>query len=355
MEMKRLAGGIAVALVIAGVVGSLVWKQTEKARTPEVINIIATKEAIAFCENPKVVDVFLKKHNRTLKCTQDSTGKIVARGAKDIVGIDVLLPASDVAARTYKGPKMGLEPAFPSQPVGFTKTEHAEAFVNAGFARKEADGSITLLVAKFVEAMDAGKTWKSIGIDGVGKLKIRTTDVKATSSGQGYVNLLAAVYNNGDPANLGNAEELGRKIKPHVERMGSLPMTSSELLQQCLMTGCFELNIGFENSYIRTARESTDNEKIMSQKLRIMYLEPGMWGYHTVIFLTENGKLFLEALKDPVLREIAWTDHGFRTGTTGITGDATKVPVKGIRPAVSAAISMATPEVNTMLINQVTQ
>ena len=353
--MRPFLGIACLFAAMSIIAGAMYWRHTAPEREALKVHLIATREAVAFCRNQEIVAVLRTRYNLVATCDEDSTGKIIARKGKDLEGLDGLWPASEIAARSFIGTRQFLESVLPSPMVAYTKSSNVMALIRAGIVRTEANDSLTLLVAPFIKAMEEGKTWRSIGIEGPGAIKPRATDVKLTASGQGLMNLFAAVYNNGDPVSEETLGRIGAKVRPHIQRMGGLPLTSAELLRQCAMTGCFELNIGFENSYVRLARESPENENAMNRELRVMYLEPAVWGFHTMIGLTDKARKYVDIItKDQEIQAIAWRDHGFRTGTRGLTVDSSAVPVKGLRPNIGASVGMPTPQVNAGLVSLVT-
>jgi tetrahydromethanopterin S-methyltransferase subunit B len=319
----------------------------------------ATKEFVSLCANPRVLEILRAKHKVVPTCVQATSAETVAKNAGE-GGQDFLVPASDLMASTYPGKALQVQPAFSSPIIGFTRSSHAASLVEKGLATKQSDGSLLLPFAKLAELVAKKATWKSVGVNEYGPVKVRGTGLESTTSGQALLHLLVAAFNNDEPVTLETVEALTVKVKPIVDRLGQLPKTTNDLLNICLSTGCTDLNVGLESTYLRIVRDfeqGDENAKksaeAMKKNLALLYPQPAAWGHHTMIILTENGRRFLTALSDPEIQAIAWQDHGLRTPGQGIRMDAKSAPVPGVAVSIGAAVTQPTAEANKAFINAV--
>ena len=76
---------------------------------------------------------------------------------------------------------------------------------------------------------------------------------------------------------------------------------------------------------------------------------PTVWSSHPFIARTSDGKRLLEALKDPEIQEIAWTQHGFRSGL-GATSDPSAVGIASIPQDITAVVDMPSPAVMELIL-----
>lgn len=319
----------------------------------------ATKEFVALCENPKIREILRKNHKVVPTCVQSTSSETVAANAAE-GGQDFLIPASDLIASTYPGKSLQTQPVFSTPLIAFTRSSHAESLVAKGYATKQSDGSLLLPFAKVADLVATKAAWKSVGINEYGPVKVRGTALESTTSGQALVHLLVAAFNNDEPVTPETVPALTAKIKPIVDRLGQLPKTTNDLLNVCLSTGCTDLNFGLESTYLRIVHDFADGDEnskksaeAMKKNLTVLYPQPAAWGHHTMIVLTEGGRRFLNALSDPEIQTVAWTEHGLRTPGQGIRMDSKSAPVPGVATSIGAAVTQPTAEANKAFIKSV--
>lgn len=315
---------------------------------------MVTREIQLLCENEEIQKLFLKG-GFDIKCEQTSTGGIVAKKAAE--GVSFLIPASDLAAEAYQnkhGKVPQSMPVFSSPIIAFTNAENGDAFLKSGIARQRSDGSAVLLMPKLIAEMKNKKKWKDLGVNQYGPVKARTTDVSKTSSGIGYLNLVAFIENGDEVTTTDRVEIVADKIRPLIEALGQMPMTTNDLLDECLRTGCYDVYVGLESPYIRYAKEKPEYGAMMSKNLRIFYLEPAVWGHHSMLALDKEAVDFLRMIStDKEIAKIAWKDHGLRTGTQALIYNVAEANVRGLTANVGAPIAMPTAVVNEELANAV--
>jgi hypothetical protein len=65
-----------------------------------------------------------------------------------------------------------------------------------------------------------------------------------------------------------------------------------------------------------------------------------------MIALDDKGDYAIDALMDPVIQDIAWKDHGFRTGISGTQEETDVFGVNGVLSQVIGVMPM--PDFRTM-------
>jgi hypothetical protein len=367
MKHLKLIIGVAAGLgALALVVGLLsgrdhVVNNPDSFKRVEVVTITgkATREFVTLCENPEVRKILKEKHKIVPNCAQATSADTVKANAGE-GGQDFLVPASDLMATTYPGKSLQIQPVFSSPVIVFTKASHGEALVKKGFAKKQDDGSLLMSFGKLAMEVEKRTDWKSLGVNEYGPIKIRSTSLDSTTSGQGMTHLLTAAFNKDEPVTPDTMTNLVGRVKPIVDRFGQLPKTTNDLLNLCLSTGCSDLNFGLESTYLRIFgdfangdAEAKKSAEAMKKNLTILYPEPAAWGHHTMIVLTENGRRLLKAMSDPEILAIAWKEHGLRTPGQGIRMDVKSTPVPGVAVTIGAGITQPTAENNTAFIKAV--
>ncbi|MFB9691091.1 hypothetical protein [Amycolatopsis plumensis] len=153
--------------------------------------------------------------------------------------------------RTARADKLGgtIRQPFTSPIVLATYRPYAEALLRKGIASAPPGTDeplyYTLDTEKLVQAMKAGATWNSLGIDGVNNSNLvlaQTSNVCDSNSGATYLALIAYLENGrqvpladpapagepAGPATLRNAHELANRVKPLLNRQGFASADLSE-------------------------------------------------------------------------------------------------------------------------------
>ncbi len=350
----------AVALLAIVIGGGVVYKnkddlgvqQEVRLETVEPV-VWATQEVYALCMNEEVRKLLRDLDKVKPKCELRSTGEITSKVLPD--GVDVGVPASDVAARAYvdkfKPPRTAQITLVTSPIIVLANKDVRDAFVAKGYAAEEPGRGTVLDADKFVSLLRDRVKWKDIGVNEHGTVTAITTAVATTSSGQGTVNLLGALANGGEPVTPENAEVVGAKIKPLVDRFGTLPMTSAELFAKCFrLSGCGALSIGFENAYLRYLIENPGTADKANKVFSVMYLKPGIFGNHTAFTATDAGDRFVKAFMRPEVQRAAGKLSGFRSLLNDVD-TLSGTGIQGVASKLGTAIPSPLPAAQTALIN----
>ena len=117
--------------------------------------------------------------------------------------------------------------------------------------------------------------------------------------------------------------------------------------------GARPIIVGYENQMIEFLIQNAQYADLIRDKIRVIYPEPTIFASHPLISLTDDCKRLVEALQDPDVQEIAWAQHGFRTGLLGVENDPAKITVAKLPERVDLVIPMPSAPVVSAVINAV--
>lgn len=282
--------------------------------------------------------------------------------ASDTTGVDFVFPSSQVALESYKqtqGKKIvKMETVFNTPLVFFSWDIVTDALVKQKIVEKVDGVYYVNDFSKLVEYLSNNKQWSDIGVKELyGKMSVISTDPTKSSSGIMFAGLLGSVMNK-DVINEGTVDKYIPSLKNIFGSLGYLETSSGDLFNQYISTGvgAKPVIVGYENQAVEF---SLQNPKVWEQqksKMTIIYPRPTEWSPHTVIALNDKGVKFLEAMKDPDIKKIAWEKHGFRTGMLGVENDPKVLSnITGIPKEITQTIP--TPDAKTMekIINSLKQ
>ena len=114
--------------------------------------------------------------------------------------------------------------------------------------------------------------------------------------------------------------------------------------------GARPIIVGYENQMIEFLIENARAADTIRETIRVIYPEPTIYASHPLISLTPDCRRLQEALVDPEVQEIAWEDHGFRTGLIGVENDPSALEVARLPEQVSLVVPMPPAEVQERLL-----
>lgn len=307
-----------------------------------------------FLKNPRVVEILKDRYGITVDGRKAGSTEMV-NSIPLTPQDDFIWPSNMVSLAIYKekgGTIAGSANIFNSPLVLYTHEPIRQALETQGIVQKIDNTYYVVDMAKLV-SMVADKTkWKDIGLPQLsGSVQIRTTDPNFSNSGFMFAGLLASIINDGELPD-------GTTIQPHLatlqdffKKLGFMEQSSSDLFQQYLTTGMGGKPIvaGYESQLIEFKLERPDLADQLG-KYVALYPMPTVWSSHPLIARTGNGKRLLEALKDPEIQKIAWTQHGFRSGL-GATSDPAAVGIASIPQDITAVVDMPSPEVMEKILD----
>lgn len=315
------------------------------ARRTVVTGLIGSEKA-GFLENEEVQRILRSRHGIEVDFRRAGSFEMLESNPK---GIDFLWPSSQVALEKYRqdfGPPLEAEIIFNSPIVMYAWRPVVESLSRAGYL--ETDGEITRArLDQMLAAIGAGRSWADVGVDATfGRFRIISTDPLQSNSGNMYMGLVANTLAGG----VADATTLPRVLPDVLEAFqiqGQMEHSTGTLFERFLQLGAgqFPLIVGYESQYIELARANPDQWPQLSDQVRLIYPVPTVWSSHPLIALTEPGRELLNALEDEELQQIAWTEHGFRSGFIGIENNPADLGVTTVATDVTQVIQMPRPEV----------
>ncbi len=309
-------------------------------------------EKLDFVRNPKVADLLLRRYGITLDARRAGSVEMVGDPALTSQRPQWLWPATSVLAQMAR--RNGLpvrrdDIVFNSPLVLYSWSPVVEALERAGYVERREGAFHVTRMADLMEAIVKGVTWKQIGVDDLfGRVVITATDPTRSNSGYSFAALLANLFA-GDVATPETVARDGAKIASVFERMGYKEASSGTHWNSYLTEGMGGKPIiaGYESQLVEFILASPDRWRALSSaKVRPVMLYPGptVTSSHPVISLAPQADRLVDALTDPDLQELAWSEHGFRgkLGDVGKGGPA----VEGLSQRVSSIVPM--PEGGTM-------
>ena len=228
-----------------------------------------------------------------------------------------------------------------------------DAFEKEGIFQK-VDNAYTVDTQNFINLILEGKEWSSVGLpDLYGNINIISTHPSKSNSGNMFAGLLANMINNGKVVDNQTLEAALPNVTEFYSKLGYLESSSGDLFEQFLKTGmgAKPIIVGYENQLVEFAEMHGDEWEQVKDEIRIVYPTPTVWSEHPVIALNENGERLIQILSDPEVQELAWKEHGFRTGLSGVENNPEDLEMEGLPKTIKSIIPMPTPEVMDKIVN----
>jgi len=350
---KNMLGLVALALIIAGVVGYRLVTQGPAVKV--TVKGYVGGEKAGLLQNKKVIDIFSRKYGVRLDWSKAGSMEMVRDSAQTA---DFLWPSSEVALAEYKmrhGNLAKSENIFNSPIVLYSWNIVADALIKRNIVTVR-DGIcyVSDLPGLIGLAMN-GKKWADIGLPELyGKVSIISTDPNKSNSGAMFAGLLAGILC-GDLSDSANLACMLPKIRAYFLSLGYMEHSSSDLFQQYLSTGvgAKPIVVGYENQIIEFSVQNAAQWPQVKNKVRILYPEPTVWSAHPLILQSSKADALKRALLDPEIQKISWEQHGFRTGMMGAQNDPKLLSVVGIPAQIVKVIPMPTPVIMDRILNAI--
>lgn len=271
----------------------------------------------------------------------------------DKEGMSYLFPASQTALELYKaeiGSPMRSEIVLNTPLVIYTYALVRDSLQTAGIV-SESNGSYFMDMGKFAEAVKEGKTWADIGLPQLyGSISVKTTDPTKSNSGNMFAGLIANAMNGGRVVDSTSVYKVLPDLKEFFKRMGYMDTSSADLFDQFLKmgVGAYPMIAAYENQILEFAVTHPEIWEKVGDNLCIIYPTPTVYSSHVMIALDDKGDYAIDALMDPVIQDIAWKDHGFRTGISATQEETGVFGVNGVLSQVTGVMPM--PDFRTMEI-----
>lgn len=321
-------------------------------RRVEISGFIGSEKS-NFLDNPKIKTILRNKYG--LIVNYQKAGSIEMVNRPENGEADFLWPSSQVALEMYKmknPDNVKSEIIFNSPIVLYSWDLVSDALEKKGLIEKERGTYYITHFDKLLKMVIDETSWKDLALEALyGKLSIISTDPTKSNSGNMFAGLIANIIR-GDVVDSTSIEAILPQITSFFARLGYMEHSTGILFEQYLSkgVGSYPLIVGYENQIVEFSLQHKDVWPRVKDKMRILYPVPTVWSSHPLIALTDNGKLFLTALQDDDLQNLAWEEHGFRTGLIGVDNDPSILQITGIPEDVTKVIPMPTPQVMQRIV-----
>ena len=353
-----LIGLVALIVIVGGVIavdqfGGDVLKRADR---PDDVSITALVggEKSAFLKNPKVQQLLDRRYGITLDARKaGSIAMVMDRPAADI---DVLWPSNNVAAEIYinrHGNPVSDELIFNSPIVFYTWRPIADALIKQGIVQRQDDVYFIQNTRAMIDLVMAGKEWKEIGIDALwGKVTVQSTNPSKSNSGNMFSGLIANMLAGGKVASPADVDSHAQAIRTFFKSLGHMESSSGDIFRKYLDTGigAKPIIVGYENQLIEFFIANERYRELIKSEVITLYPRPTLWASHPVIALNSKGKRLIEALSDPELQELAWAEHGFRSGLKDRVTDTSAVEIQGLPRTITSVMPMPSAEAMEKII-----
>lgn len=308
-------------------------------------------EKEGFLQNPKIQQILRDRYYLEVDFTRMGSIDLVRA---DSTGLDFLWPSNEVALQLYRDDHPGVavktETIFNSPIVMYSWPPIVDALIAQGIVELQGGVYYVINTAKMVDLIIAGTHWQDIGLPQLfGNVSVISTDPTRSNSGNMFYGLLAnLLVAENNPANTvatdATIEAVLPTIKAYYDSLGFLPTGSGEMWDSFVSVGMSQnpIIVGYESQLIEFSIEQAANPDQVNG-IRVLYPRPTVWSSHPIIALTDGGEKLMEALQDPEILDIAWREHGFRTGFGGMVNDPQALSVTGIPEDITAVLPLPRP------------
>jgi len=356
--MNRTILGLVLLLVVAGVtIAATQFNLMGLLRqatpiSPITVSIFYGGEKTALLASPKVTAI-LKRHGVTLAATKAGSVEMVT--TLDTKAKDCLWPSNGVSvemARASGKTVLADDTIFNSPIVLYAWSDVADALTKAGVVQVR-DGTLYADMQALGGLIAGGKRWKEdLGLNIYGPFKVTSTDPVKSNSGLIWAALLASSFNGGNTPTEADLPVLVPKLQAYFAAMGFMETSSGDLFENFLKQGMGARPIiaGYENQMVEFVTENLRYADLIRSKIKVIYPEPTIFASHPLISLTATCKRLADALVDPDLQQIAWSEHGFRTGLIGVTNDPAVIAVAKLPETVALVVPMPSAKVMSDIV-----
>lgn len=325
--MNRFLGLIILAIIALGV-GAYTFfdfqgmSRKMNDRSPTEISLYFGGEKSDMLQNPKIKKILHDKYKISLDARKAGSIEMVSKLPHE--GQDCLWPSNMVAvelAKKHGLPVISDETIFNSPMVFYAWADVASALVKNGVVEENEDGFLSANVNKIGLLVKEKARWKEdLGLNVYGTFKIFSTDPTKSNSGNIWSGLLATILNKGVAPTVDTVGSVLPDLTDYFESMGHMEASSGDIFQNFLKQGmgARPIIVGYENQMVEFISENAAMADSIRDKVRVIYPEPTIFASHPLIALSEECSRLSEALLDPDVQAIAWSDHGFRTGLIGV-------------------------------------
>lgn len=305
-------------------------------------------------KNEKIQRILADKYDLTINPTK--AGSIEMVTSLDRTGMDFVWPSNDFAVallRTNGGHIRKEQIVFNSPIVIYTGWNIANALIKEGIVEKRTEGYFIVRFPELLKRIVEQKTWKDIGLPFHGKIAVRCTDPTRSNSGSMFAGLVSYSLNKEDVVDEDSVERVLPEMKKFFSRLGLMEHSSGDIFRKFIATGTTNsMIVGYENQIIEFIIANDKSRDLIENSVCVLYPEPTIWSSHPVVTLTENGDRLIAAFMDEQIQQIAWSEHGFRSGLVGVNIDPTAVSLPFMPESIDSVIPLPGPRTFERLLHE---
>ncbi|MCK6579857.1 MAG: substrate-binding domain-containing protein [Anaerolineae bacterium] len=319
-------------------------------RTLTTVTCFVGSEKDDFLKNPEVVRLLADRYG--LEVSYSRVGSI-EQAFIDSSQVDCLWPSNTSALEIYRSQHqqdfdsggISYETIFNSPIVLFSWTPLVQALVDQGLFVVQPEGYTTVDTTRLIELLTRTPkpTWAEVGVDELfGSFNVITSDPARSNSGNMFYGLFANMLAGGQVASLEAMRENLPALRAYYESQGYMEESSGILFERFVNTGmgAHPIIANYESLLIEFIVQHREQMDAVLSQIHIIYPTPTVWSSHPLIARTDAGRKLLEALRDERLQQIAWEQHGFRSGLLGIENDPSILSLTGIPAEITSVIPL---------------
>lgn len=357
--MNRTVLGLVLLVLVAGATIAatqfdlLRFVQRPKGAQPVTVALYYGGEKSALLADPAVTAILKDRYGVTLDATRAGSVEMVT--TLDTADKDCLWPSNGVSvemARNAGKTVLSETTIFNSPIVFYAWSDVADALTKAGIVRAT-DGTLTADVQALGAMITSNKRWKDdLGLNIYGAVKVITTDPAKSNSGLIWAALLSVSLNGGTTPTEQDLPALMPKLQSYFGALGFMESSSGDLFENFLKQGmgARPIIVGYENQLVEFVTKNQTYADLITAKIKVIYPEPTIFASHPLISLTPSCKRLAEALVDPDLQQIAWAQHGFRTGLIGVNNDPAQIKIAKLPETVALVVPMPSAKVTREIV-----
>ncbi|MGD9139127.1 MAG: hypothetical protein PVH42_20350 [Desulfobacterales bacterium] len=322
----------------------------------ETVVIRYGSEKKGFLNDEDVKKILRKRYGVEVEGTKMGSLEM-SEGSLD--GLDALWPSSELAAAVFasRHASQVFKKAniFSSPIVFFSWPKITEALVQAGIVQQREKVYYVIDLKRFLEAMLAEKTWKSLGLPyQAGNVNVRCTDPRKSNSGFLLSGLLAIVLNGGQMVDTQSIKHHLPTLKNIFKSMGYMENSSGILFDKYIKQGqgAFPVVSNYESLMVEFYNAHPDKGELIRKNVYVLIPEPTVWSEHPLIALNDVGNKLMEALQDDDIIRLAWKRYGLRPGVLGGGMDSSILRELRLPDQIQAATPLPAIEVMEMILKE---
>jgi hypothetical protein len=272
--------------------------------------------------------------------------------------LDFLWPSSQVALELFKqqphsGQLIKSEIIFNSPIVLYSWDIVTDKLIELGIVEQD-DTYYIVDFPRLVQLVVDETKWSDIELGELyGRVLITSTDPTKSNSGNMFSGLLANILaGQGEVVNTQTLPAVLPTVQSVFTSLGFMEQSSSTLFEAYMTKGRGDkpLIVGYESQIVEFSLQYPDMWPNVKNNVRILYPQPTVWSSHPLLILKDHAEPLLEALKDPEIQQIAWEQHGFRSGLPGIQNDPKVLEITGIPATITNVMPMPDPQVMEAIV-----